>query len=100
MNADTPDRRFDLPEGLPEAPAEESAPICLACGSLDLVTEPELEPDGAPTGLLLVTCATCRREVGTIKPPAPGPEAEPEPDEGSLLPGPAEEPRDFGPAAR
>lgn len=100
MNADTPERGFDLSEGLPEPSAEASAPICLACGSLELITEPALDQDGAPTGLLLVTCATCRREVGTVQPPAPSPEAEPEPEEGSLLPGPGEAPRDFGPAGR
>lgn len=66
---------------------------CPACGSADLLSETALDAEEMPTGLLLVTCAACGRELGELAPAAPGREAEPEPLEGSLLPGPSEEPR-------
>ena len=42
---------------------------CPACGSPELRSEPALDDEEEPTGLLLVTCAACSRELGRIAPP-------------------------------
>lgn len=66
--------------------------VCPGCGALDFTTEPAVDEAGDPTGTLRVICAACGREVGELPPLPPGEEAEPEPEEGSLLPGPEEWP--------
>jgi hypothetical protein len=72
-------------KGLPAA--------CPGCGGNELLAEPALDEDGMPTGLLVVSCDACGREIGQVEAPPPALEAEPERDEGSLLPGPSELPR-------
>ena len=84
-------------EGRATANVSSIPSACPMCGSADLLSEAALDEDGMATGLVLVTCVVCGRELGELAPPAPGLEAEPEMAEGSLLPGPSEQPR--GPSA-
>lgn len=56
---------------------------CPACGSLDLLSEPARDEDGLLTGLLLVSCGACAREICELRPPEPALEAELEPTDGS-----------------
>ncbi len=44
-------------------------PSCPGCGSLELVSEPAQDEDEAPTGMLLISCSACGRELGQIAPP-------------------------------
>ncbi len=52
--------------------------VCPDCGSADLLPEPATNADGLPTGLLLLTCVSCGRELGELPALAPAREAEPE----------------------
>ncbi len=51
--------------------------VCPNCGSTDFLGEPALDEDGMPTGFVLVTCASCGREIGELPPLEPGTEVEP-----------------------
>jgi hypothetical protein len=52
--------------------------ICPNCGGSDFLTEPAVDEDGMPTGMILVTCASCGSELAELPPLEPGHEAEPE----------------------
>ncbi|MBX6772776.1 MAG: hypothetical protein IRY83_13680 [Chloroflexi bacterium] len=51
--------------------------ICPNCEGTRVVTEPELDLDGMPTGRLMVSCAACGYIFGDLHPLPPGLEAEP-----------------------
>ncbi len=51
--------------------------ICPNCEGTRVVTEPELDLDGIPTGGLVVCCAACGYVFGDLRPLSPGLEAEP-----------------------
>jgi hypothetical protein len=67
--------------------------ICPNCGACTVVTEPELDEDGIPTGALLVLCDACGYELGSVVDEGRSREAEP-PVEGEILtPSPDEHPQ-------
>lgn len=66
---------------------------CPNCGAETVVTEPELDQDGIPTGALVVLCDACGRELGTIVSTEHPREAEPPVEGETLIPSPDELPR-------
>ncbi|HZT07914.1 MAG TPA: hypothetical protein VFC51_12855 [Chloroflexota bacterium] len=58
--------------------------VCETCGGASVVTEPELDRDEIPTGVLIVRCDGCGRELGRLTEQEYAPEAEP-PVEGEIL---------------
>ena len=49
--------------------------LCPDCGGADVLTEPALDQQGEPIGLLLVICGSCGRQLGELPRPAADPAA-------------------------
>jgi hypothetical protein len=58
--------RLAASEDYPHVPAR-----CTHCGGADLLTEPELDEEKEPTGLILVLCGSCGRQIGELAPSTP-----------------------------
>jgi hypothetical protein len=66
---------------------------CPSCGSIELLSEPTVDEDGTPTGLLRVSCSMCGWELGELPPSPASREAEFQPADEVLIPAMEEEPR-------